>query len=387
MPQLLLSICFLLFIAYAALIIFYAYGWRQIPGFTLPPQFTPATNITVIIPARNEADNIGACLTALQQQNYPGQLLEIIVVDDFSTDDTAAIVQQHKDIILIQLKDFITAPINSYKKKAIEIAVQQAKGTLIVTTDADCIAPSGWLQTIAAFYQQYNSICIAMPVSINCTMRFIEVFQAIDFMTLQGITGASVYKKIHSMANGANMAYTKAAFNSVQGFSGINDIASGDDMLLIHKMYLQQPDKVQFLKSQNVIVQTQPVTSITDFLNQRIRWASKADKYNDKRIFTVLVVVYLLNTLLLLLPIIALFKNFDIAIGSTQFTLLQGWLLLLTLKTIVELFFLLPVSKFFNRQSLLWLFPLLQIPHIAYTVIAGWLGKFGNYTWKNRHVK
>ena len=127
--------------------------------------------------------------------------------------------------------------------------------------------------------------------------------------------------------------------------------------------------------------------SISEFFNQRIRWASKADKYDDKRIFVVLLLVYIVNVLLLVLPVIALFDNAQYSMLNIQCSIMGVWLLLLFLKTIAELIFLYPVAKFFGKQSLLWLFPLMQPFHILYTVIAGWLGKFGSYKWKGRNVK
>ncbi len=243
------------------------------------------------------------------------------------------------------------------------------------------------MQTIATFYQEKKPSFIVMPVAINCSNKFIEIFQALDFMTLQGITGASVHKKFHSMCNGANLAYTKKAFNTVNGFAGIDNIASGDDMLLMHKIFKQDANAVLFLKSKEVIVQTQPVHTIKEFFNQRIRWASKADKYDDKRIFGVLVLVYFFNVLLLALPFAALLKNIQYLMLNAQCSRLELWLFLLLIKTIIELIFLYPVANFFGKKKLLWWFPLMQPFHILYTVIAGWLGKFGSYKWKGRSVK
>ena len=312
-------------------------------------------------------------------QSYSKDLFEVLVVDDHSTDKTAEIVKgfSTQNIKLIALKDFIPdIGLNAYKKKAIEIAIQQSSGELIVTTDADCIAPATWLQTIAGYYEENRPAFIVMPVSYNCSNNFLEIFQALDFMVLQGITGAAVYKKKHSMCNGANLAYSKKAFNEAGGFKDIDDIASGDDMLLMHKIYKLYPDGIKFLKSKEVIVQTQPMHSWKDFFNQRIRWASKADKYDDKRIFAVLLLVYLFNCWCLVMGIAALFNG---AIGYWFIGLLIG-------KITVELFFLYPVAGFFNKQSILWWFPLAQPFHIVYTIIAGWLGKFGNYNWKGRKV-
>jgi len=379
MAILIFSFSSVLFILYAVLIIYYRQSWLSIPTFNLQ-HFNPITSITIVIPARNEEDNIRDCLHSILAQEYPAHLFEVIVVDDHSTDNTAERVKlfTEKNIKLISLKDFTNNdPLNSYKKKAIEIAVQQSTGSLIVTTDADCIVPNKWLLNIASFYEQHNAVFIAGPVAYHHETNFLKVFQSLDFMTMQGITGASVYKRFHSMCNGANLAYEKKAFNEVNGFKDVDNIASGDDMLLMHKIYKRYPDKVFYLKSADAIVQTMPMNTLSSFFNQRIRWASKADKYDDKRIFWVLLMVYLFNVSFIALGIFSIF--------NCQFLILLVSLLLL--KTIVELFFLFPVAEFFNKKKLLWWFPIAQPFHIIYIIVAGWLGKFGSYRWKGREVK
>ncbi len=241
-----------------------------------------------------------------------------------------------------------------------------------------------WLETLVSFYKEKRPVFIAMPVAFSPSqigdwlgMRLFKNFQSLDFMTLQGITGASVYKKFHSMCNGANLAYEKKVFYEVNGFEGIDEIASGDDMLLMHKIQKVYPDKIMFLKSPDVIVRTQPAETLKDFMNQRIRWASKADKYTDKKITAVLLLVYLLNAWIFILAI------------SSFFIINAFYLFLISIviKTIVELIFLYPVAKFFGKQKLLWWFIPAQPFHILYTLVAGWLGKFGSYQWKGRKVK
>jgi cellulose synthase/poly-beta-1,6-N-acetylglucosamine synthase-like glycosyltransferase len=405
MQQVVLIICLLLIISYTAIIIYYAIAWLSLPNWQLATTQplpkglanSPITaQLSIIIPARNEEDNIGACIQSILNQSYSKNLYEIIVVNDHSTDATASIVKTFNEpnIKCIDLINFIGNETNSFKKKGIEVGIAQANGELIITTDADCVAPPNWLQTIAAFYEEKKPDLIVMPVSIfpspsgvGLGVRFIEIFQALDFMTLQGITGSAVHKKIHSMCNGANLAYTKKAFNTVNGFAGINNIASGDDMMLMHKIYSENKKGIVYLKSAAVIVQTKPVKTITEFINQRIRWASKADKYEDKRMLPVLIVVYFFNVLLLILPIVAILSNFKFLIFNFQFSTLQFWFWLLLFKVVIEIIFLIPIAKFFNKLPLLFLFPLMQPFHINYTVIAGWLGKFGRYSWKGRQVK
>ncbi len=382
---------------YTALIIYYRFSWCAIPVFKIKKNVADLiTTISVIIPARNEAQFIDDCIQSILNGSYPKHLYEIIVVDDHSEDETAAIVKKYstQNVQLIFLQNFVTTGLNAYKKKAIEIAVARAKGKLIITTDADCLLPVRWLETLAAFYEEKNAAFIAAPVFINARRRFIEIFQSLDFMTLQGITGAVVHKKQMTMCNGANMAYERSAFYEAGGFAGIDNIASGDDMLLMHKIYTLYPQRVHFLKSAAAIVNTEPVQSIKQFFNQRIRWASKADKYDDKRILPVLVLVYFFNIVMLVLPLLALFNNHSFSTASSffsssifMFSTINLWLILLLIKIIAELIFLYPVAKFFGKQKLLWWFPVMQPFHILYTVIAGWLGKFGSYMWKERRVK
>jgi cellulose synthase/poly-beta-1,6-N-acetylglucosamine synthase-like glycosyltransferase len=390
MMTILIYISLILLLGYSALLVYYRKSWGSIPNYKVELNSKLSTKISIIIPARNEQENIGNCLQSIIEQSYPAHLFEVLVVDDHSTDNTASIIKSYAshNVKLISLKDFISAnEINSYKKKAIEISIQQSNGELIVTSDADCIFPKNWLTTIASFYETKRPVFIVMPVLISYGKKMIEVFQSLDFMTLQGITGASVHKKFHSMCNGANLAYTKEAFIAVNGFKGIDNIASGDDMLLMHKIYNQFPNNIEYLKSKEVIVKTNPVSTVQQFFNQRIRWASKADQFDDKRIFVVLIIVYLLNVLMMVLPIVALISNRSIFIFNIQLSIFNFYILLLSIKTIFELFFLYPVANFFNQTKLLWWFPIAQPFHIVYTVIAGWLGKFGKYTWKERSVK
>lgn len=381
---------------YGLLLVWYRNIFTHIPVVGLPPPaWVPITSLTIIIPARNEATNIEQCLQSILQNNYPTHLLQIIVVDDNSTDNTAVLVQKYaaQHVQLLSLNDWVCEPINSYKKKAIELAVAHARGTLIITTDADCIVPTTWLHSLAHAYELHKPAFIAAPVVISplqnkgSKFSFIQLFQCVDFMTLQGVTAAVVSKNKMTMCNGANMAYEKAAYDKVGGFAGIDDIASGDDMLLMHKIYTLYPGRILFLKSALAIVHTAPVHTLAQFINQRIRWASKADKYNDKRILPILLLVYFFNLSLLIMPVVGLLYRLPLYILDCNLSLGVIWLGLLGYKIIVELFFLYPVSVFFNKQKLLWYFPLLQIFHIAYTVVAGWLGKFGSYTWKMRRVK
>jgi cellulose synthase/poly-beta-1,6-N-acetylglucosamine synthase-like glycosyltransferase len=362
-----------IFILYGILIIYYWQSWKSIPEFA-PPQTPVLIKISVIIPARNEEKNIRRLLDALLTQTYPENLFEVIVIDDHSEDRTAEIVKQYHKVILLKLKD---DSINSYKKKAIETGIAAASGELIITTDADCLPGEGWLQTIASFKEERQSVFIAAPVIIDSNPSVIQIFQALDFIILQGITGAVVYKKKLSMCNGANLAYEKKAFVEIGGFKDVDHIASGDDMLLMHKIWKKHPGKVHYLKSKEAIISTQPAKSWKEFFSQRIRWASKARRYDDRRIFPVLLLVYLFNLSFLVLLIA----------GFWDYHYLWAVLILWALKTSIEFPFFISVSKFFTKTWTIKWFFFFQPLHIFYTIISGLFAQFGKYEWKGRKVR
>jgi cellulose synthase/poly-beta-1,6-N-acetylglucosamine synthase-like glycosyltransferase len=373
MYWLLITLIFLLL--YAILIFYYLNAWSKLEEYT-PSATVDNGLLSVIIPARNEEKNIANLLNALAQQTYPKKFFEVIVVDDFSEDATADIVRKFPlaNLTLIQLE---ISSQSASKKKAIEAGINKASGELLITTDADCTPSPYWLETINNFYATTGAVFVAAPVKFSHNQSLLQVFQSLDFLTLQGITAASVSSNFHSMCNGANLAYKKEAFKNVNGFEGIDKVATGDDMLLMHKIGKKYPGKIFYLKSKEAIVNTEPMLSWKKFFMQRKRWASKTLVYKDYKIVAVLGFVYLLNCLFVALIIASLFNPFY------WWIVLAFWLV----KTIIELPFVTSIAKFYQEKRVVkFLFPFQPI-HIFYTVFVGLISQFGKYEWKGRRTK
>lgn len=373
-------ISILLLAGYSGLILYYRSGWMSLPPAVSQPGSIAVSRFSIIVPARNEEQYIGSCIQSLLAQDYPASMFEILVVDDHSSDQTPDIVKSigDKRVRLLSLEDLLPdGHVNSYKKKAIETAIGLASNEIIVATDADCRVPPGWLAAINSAIVQKNAAFLAMPVVLDSNGSFLQDFQQLDFLTLQGITGASVHRRFHSMCNGANLAYSKSVFHEVGGFEGVDEIASGDDMLLMHKVFMNHPEAVFFIKSPELIVASRSADSWKGFFRQRIRWASKAGKYKDRRIFFALLLVYLFNFNFLVLVVSGIFYTW-------HWYLLAG---LLLSKTAIELCFLFSVAGFFELKRKLIQFPIMQPFHILYTIIAGFLGSISKYEWKGRIVK
>ena len=175
----------------------YLLNWKSIPVWEIPTDFSPQTKVTILIPARNESENIQACIQSILDQKFPTHLFEIIVIDDHSEDDTAALVQQFQapNIRVLFLKDFIKnrKELQSFKKKAIEIGIENSTGDLIISTDADCIVPKNWLNYLISFYEKSADTTdgekykfIAAPVNFHEEESLFEKFQSLDLEVNMG---------------------------------------------------------------------------------------------------------------------------------------------------------------------------------------------------------
>ncbi len=367
-------------VGYLIMGISFVYGWSRIPIFK-NLQIQPSLKVSVLIAARNEEDTIPLCLQDLLTQTYPKHLLEIIVIDDHSTDLTVARVLafQNKQIKLIQLNE--PNALNSYKKKAISTAIGEATGDFIITTDADCRMGTEWVNTLVSCYQSGGYKMVSAPVGFIDNGRIFQKFQSMEFANLIGLGAAAIGNGFPFTCNGANLGYSKATFFELGGFKGIDDLASGDDELLLHKVAFHHPKSIGFVKSSKAIVYTHAKEDIRDFLKQRKRWASKSVKYTNKRMIIISVTAFFFNVFIAI--------NILLSIFFPVFRVLL--ILQIALKIILELFLMIPVLKFMNQLRFLnRVIPLLPIYFFLYTtymVYIGLSGNSGKYEWKGRIVR
>ncbi|MBB2151180.1 glycosyltransferase family 2 protein [Pedobacter gandavensis] len=366
----------ILTVLYVFVVFSFIRGWHKL-SYYQPKKPALKTKVSILVAARNEAENIRRTLDDLCAQSYDKALTEIIFIDDHSTDDTAAIIESYasKGVKLIRLNE--DRALNSYKKKAIQTAIGQSTGDLIITTDADCRMGKDWLKTIIGFYEEKDYKMISSPVAYFEEKSFFERAQALEFLYLIGLGASTIGNKKPSTCNGANLAYEKAAFYEVGGFKGIDDLASGDDELLLHKMAARYDNNIGFLKNEDAVVYTHAKATLGEFIQQRKRWASKSTRYKNKAIIVLGVAIWLFNVSILLNIAIGLFIGFYFKLALAQ----------LLIKILVEFIFLYQVTGFAKRRALLVLLPLLNLMHILYIVYIGVAGNSGKYNWKGRMVK
>jgi cellulose synthase/poly-beta-1,6-N-acetylglucosamine synthase-like glycosyltransferase len=368
-----------LFTGYALLIAAITIGWWQLRAFKKPGVF-PEVKVSVIVAVRNEASNVTQLLTSLLTQNYPGHLLEMIIVDDHSTDKTSRLVKEfiiHKKelqnlrLISLSEKD------GSGKKAAINQGILASGSELIVITDADCTAESHWIQSLASYYSKHRPHMILGPVRMADNGSFFGKLQSLEFMSLISSAAGSCNAGFPILANGANMAFTRSAYESCGGFSGNMQFPSGDDMFLMMNIKKKFGAKsIRFLRSEEAIVNTPATLGLRSFIQQRLRWVSKSRGYTDPLLITASILVFLTNACLVFIGIIS--------IGLPEYFKL--FLLLYLLKILVDLPLMTSYSRFQKSYTLLWLFPIMELLNAVYTLLIGIAGNVGKYEWKGRRV-
>ena len=369
-------VCALLTLGYVGLFLFLHRGWASIEEFT-ERGGQHKTKVSILIAARNEERIISKTIEDILNQDYPSELFEIIIVDDHSTDKTSEIISSYADrgVRLITLNE--KEALNSYKKKAITEAINLSDGELIITTDADCRMGTSWLRTIVGFYELGDYKMISSPVYFFEEKSKFEKMQSLEFIFLIGLGAAGIGNKMPSTCNGANLAYRRDVFFELKGFQGIDDLASGDDELFLHKVALAYPNGIGFCKSREAIVYTHAKSTLTEFIQQRKRWASKSVKYENKGVIVIGILIWLFNLMIILAGLLGFFDPsfWEICLSAIIF------------KAVSEFLFLIPLCSFAGRRKLLWFQPLLTIIHMFYLIYIAIAGNSGKYIWKGRMVR
>lgn len=357
---------------YCILLMLLNIGWainKQTPSF----QGKINHYYSIIVPFRNEQENLHNLLCSIQKQSFPGNAYEVILVNDHSNDSSVEIIKQFEQkagfsLTLLHLEE----PFG--KKQALAKGIQSSKGSVIVTTDADCTFGADWLRSIAAFFENSDTQMVTGPVTFEKESTFFEKLQTIEFASLIGAGAASLALKMPNMCNGANLSFRKKTFLEVGGYKGNEEIASGDDEFLMHKFWQKFEGRVCFNQCKDSIVYTRAHHTWAGFFQQRKRWASKWKHYSSLKTTALAVFVLLFNlSFIMALGLLLAGSGNDIVL-----------LTVVALKIILEAVFLYKILNFLNK-SLNWMyFIFLQFTYPFYVIIFGIAANFGKYRWKGR---
>ncbi len=288
----------IIFFLYILLLLFILLNFKKNKTFTIGKNTREFNGFSILIPFKDEEKNLPDLIKSLNQLDYPKHNFEVIFVNDHSIDEGEKIITEKSKFPFTIIPNSSLIP---SKKSALENGVNHAVFDYIITTDADCMVPSSFLEAYNGFINLYHPKMILGPVQYISENNFLDQFQNIEFMSLQGFTIGSLEAGFPFLANGANLCFEKKTFVEVEGYKGNEHIASGDDVFLLEKFRKEYPDAIKFLKAREAIVLTKAQNTWKSLYQQKIRWASKSTRINNRagQITGIIILLTSLSSLIL----------------------------------------------------------------------------------------
>jgi len=338
---------------------------------------TTLPEVTVIVSARNEESNLPNLIPALVDQTYPHDLIKLIIVNDRSTDSTAEILQKISDeisnltIITINETPDGWAP----KKWALNTAINTVTTEIILQTDADCIPHKEWAKTMVHPFSNPAIGFVSGPAPLTNKTTLIDSLYELDSLAQDAFSAGGLSQGMVFSCTGRNMGFSKQAFDDVNGYENVSHFISGDDDLLLHKITVHPSYQAQFVLSERAVVDSPPPSSLTQFVHQRLRFASKGFLYYNIKTSTPLKIVL---PFLYITNVIALLSLFNF-IETAHFYWMWPWLIKSLVDGVLTYTFYHEIGRKWSLQTML----LLSLVHPLYIVTFGILGPLTTFEWKS----
>ena len=369
MTAILISI---IIISYIILILIFWFGWEK--AQPCPHNDADGIKVSIVFALRNEEENIADLLIDIGAQDYSKKLLELVIIDDHSEDNTVALIQSFIKSSSLNVR-FESLNQGSGKKDAISRGISLASNEIILTIDGDCRVSKEWVSSMLRCFSKREIHFVSGPVKLFPQDTFFQRLQAIEFSSLIVSGAATLSLGWPTMANAANMAFRKNTYDNAKINS--KGISSGDDVFLLHSISRMYKRGSMFCRDENAIVTTKSATGLSEFYQQRKRWSGKWQHYKDLLTKLLALFIFMVNIAILSVPILVFqdYISWEIAIN------------LFVVKLLFEFWFLREAQKFFKTKFLLYEFIILAIIYPVYVAIMALAGLTGNYQWKGRSTQ
>ena len=323
--------------------------------------------MAIVIAARNEEKHIGACLNSIVALRYPAELLDIVVVDDRSTDRTAEVIarftENYRHLRALRIGSATDLPPG--KTNAVMCGVELSRGEIIMFTDADCTVPPDWVENIVSHYSDPSVGVVAGFTSLAGDSRF-EQTQALDWFVLTSVAGATARLGFPVTAIGTNLSVRRQAYDSVGGYRKI-PFSVTEDYALFHAVTSSENWLARFSMDPNTLVRSAACGTLRQLFSQKKRWFTGGRRMDAKSLF-IFSFPYMFNVLILVGAFVSPLWALGIA---------------LAVKLIADFLLCLPSLIRFRRLSLVSVYPLFEVYYYTYVLLFPPLVLFGGeITWK-----
>jgi cellulose synthase/poly-beta-1,6-N-acetylglucosamine synthase-like glycosyltransferase len=365
----------LVFVTLAGTLLYYYYLYLAWRGYARkqPGLISGQNKVSVVVAARNEAENITELLTRLINQTYDKEKIEVIIADDGSTDGTGAIVERfsrNNENIRLHAVQRKTGKVSS-KKNALQQAVELAVGEMILITDADCCPGTNWVKTMVSSFEPDTDMVAGLSRTQGKNIikpGSVQWFEHFDFLAMFAVAGGLIRSGKYFSCSAQNLAYRKKSWEQVNGYQEIMHLESGDDVNLM-QLFRRSGGRIRFCTAGGSMMTTRATDSWSSLINQRSRWASNTgfQVFLNPEFF-----VYLVSVLIItFFPWLLLFYSWKTALG------------LLIFRIIIEMNFVRKVFAIFRAEPGVWLgYPLWMVMQPVYMLIVALRGIFSLYEWK-----
>ncbi len=365
-----ISFSTLLIALYGFMILSFWRGWRN-RQVIISKDGLSNSFVSVVVPFRNEEANLSNLLEALSLQSYSDDQFEVILINDHSEDGSVALIEAFKAKSVMNITLLNTS--KQGKKRALEMGINQARGNVIIQTDADCQMQSGWIESMVASFKTSSAVVLG-PVNMVPQAGFWSAFAALDFMSLQGSGTALALLGKPIMGSAANMAFTRELWQQSRHQGASRD--SGDDVFLIQAAK-KTGARIEVCVSPQSIVLTEAPASFNEMLKQRSRWGAKTPSYQSA----------LAKSIALLVAAYAVWCVTLLAYGLFSQPVLQLFVFTMGIKALLDYYFLRAYSKATGQQGLMKIFPSAALVYPFYIVVTLFTMLFGKQQWKGRAIR
>jgi 1,2-diacylglycerol 3-beta-glucosyltransferase len=236
---------------------------------------------SVIIPVRNEEDCLGELLDSLLEVDYPPNKLEIIVVNDQSTDRTREIALSYQDRFRCryEVHDVVDEPDGRLVLKTRPLAqgLDRASGEIALMTDADCVVPKSWVRSVASYFTDgVAMVCgTTIPNPNHHAVYPLTWFETVDWLFLLGSSAALSGQGEPQALIGNNYAVSLRAYRELGTFRSLS-FSALDDIAMMEAVKRRRNWRVVFPADAGVQVFTRPLQSLGELVKQRRRWMKGA---------------------------------------------------------------------------------------------------------------
>lgn len=229
-------------------------------------------SVTVIVCARNEEASLSRCLESLVLLDYPEDLIEIILVDDESEDQTRAVMDRFA-AVNPRVRVLSTAgQISSFrgKQRPLDLAMKTAGGDLVFLTDADCAVVPTWIERHRASYKDTTVGMVGGMTGIVAGGGLLGVLQDGDQISKLAIAKGAAGLGLPLTVMGNNLSFRKSAWDAVGGFDTIGP-SFVEDVDLMYAIVRNTPYRLAWERGRGCSALSLPFAGFGQFIHQRRR--------------------------------------------------------------------------------------------------------------------